>query len=103
MEEFLHFLQGEMPKPGVISWFHLIALIPIIFSAIFVPYKFKNCSEKVYKNILYHMAENPFIFSLWDECHKPWFSIYFLIVSGFASPTRRDFLYLQTNIRCPFR
>ena len=52
MEEFLHFLRGEMIKPGVISWFHLIALIPIIFSAIFVPYKFKNCSEKVYKNIL---------------------------------------------------
>ena len=52
MEQFLHFLQGEMPEPGVISWFHLIALIPIIFFAIFVPLKFKNCSEKVYKRIL---------------------------------------------------
>ena len=52
MEEFLHFLQGEMPKPGVISWFHLIAIIPIIALAVFVPYKFKDCSEKTYKKIL---------------------------------------------------
>ena len=52
MDEFLHFLQGEMPKPGVISWFHLIAIIPIIALAVFVPFKYKNCSEKVYKRIL---------------------------------------------------
>ena len=52
MDEFLHFLQGEMPEPGVISWFHLIALIPIIALAVFVPFKFKNCGEKVYKRIL---------------------------------------------------
>ena len=52
MDEFLHFLQGEMPEPGVFSWFHLIVLIPIIALAIFIPFKFKNCSEKVYKNIL---------------------------------------------------
>ena len=32
------------------------------------------------------MAENPLIFSQRDECHQPWLSIYFLIVSGFASP-----------------
>lgn len=52
MDEFLHFLQGEMPEPGVFSWFHLIAIIPIIALAVFIPFKFKNCNEKVYKNIL---------------------------------------------------
>ena len=52
MEEFLHFLQGEMDTPGVISWFHLVMLIPIIGLAIFIPMFFKNTSEKVYKRIL---------------------------------------------------
>ena len=52
MEEFIHFFQGTMEEPGVFSWFHLIVLIPIISSAIFVPLKFKDCSEKVYKRIL---------------------------------------------------
>ena len=52
MEEFIHFLQGEMEEPGVISWFHLIALIPIIALAIIIPWKFKDTSEKNYKRIL---------------------------------------------------
>lgn len=53
MEEFLHFLVSEMEEPGVISWFHFIALIPIIIAAILVPYFFRNTSEKNYKRILF--------------------------------------------------
>ena len=52
MEEFLHFLQGEMEFPGVISWFHLIALFPIIGLSILIPYFFKDSKEKVYKRII---------------------------------------------------
>lgn len=53
MEEFIHFLQGQMEEPGVISWFHFIALIPIITASILVPYFFKDTSEKNYKRILF--------------------------------------------------
>lgn len=53
MEEFIHFLQGTMEEPAVISWFHFIALIPIIALAILIPYFFKNSNEKVYKRILF--------------------------------------------------
>lgn len=52
MEEFLHFLQGEMPKPRIISWFHLIAFLLIIAATFLVPYFFRDASEKVYKRIL---------------------------------------------------
>lgn len=52
MEELLHFLQMEMEEPKVISWFHLIALIPIIIASILVPYFLRNTSEKVYKRVL---------------------------------------------------
>lgn len=52
MEEFIHFLQGEMEEPRVISWFHFIALIPIVAATILVSRFFKNSSEKVYKRIL---------------------------------------------------
>lgn len=52
MEEFLHFIQGEMTEPGVFSWFHFIALIPIIAAAILVPWFLRNCSEKTYKRVL---------------------------------------------------
>ena len=52
MEEFLHFLQGEMEEPDIISWFHLIAVIPIIALAIIIPIRFKNTSERVYKRII---------------------------------------------------
>ena len=52
MEEFLHFLQGEMEVPGVISWFHLVMLIPIIALSIIIPLFFKDSSEKTYKRIL---------------------------------------------------
>ena len=52
MEEFLHFLQGEMEFPGIFSWFHFVMLIPIIGLTIFISMFFKNTSEKVYKRIL---------------------------------------------------
>ena len=52
MEQFLHFLQSEMEEPGLISWFHLIALLIIICFTIAVSYFLKNTSEKVYKRIL---------------------------------------------------
>ena len=52
MEEFLHFLQGEMERPGIISWFHFLMLIPIIGASILIPVFFKNAEEKIYKRIL---------------------------------------------------
>ena len=53
MEGFIHFLQGTMEEPGVISWFHFIALIPIIALAILIPLFFRNTEEKIYKGILF--------------------------------------------------
>lgn len=53
MEEFIHFFQGQMEKPGLISWFHLVVLILVISSTIFVSCFFKNTSEKNYKRILF--------------------------------------------------
>lgn len=52
MEEFLHFLQGEMAVPGIISWFHLLMLIPIISLTFVVSFFFKDTDEKTYKRIL---------------------------------------------------
>ena len=42
-----------MEEPGVISWFHFIALIPIIALAILIPLFFRNAEEKIYKRILF--------------------------------------------------
>lgn len=53
MEEIIHFLQGEMEVPGVISWFHLFMLIPIIGLTFAISFFFKNSSEKVYKRIIF--------------------------------------------------
>ena len=53
MENFIHFLQGTMEEPEVISWFHFIALIPIIALSILIPLFFRNTEEKVYKRILF--------------------------------------------------
>ena len=53
MDEFLRFLTSEMEEPGVISWFHFIALIPIIALAILIPLFFRNSEEKTYKRILF--------------------------------------------------
>ena len=52
MEEFIHFLQGEMEVPGIFSWFHFVMLIPTIVLSILIPLFFKNTSEKNYKRIL---------------------------------------------------
>ena len=53
MEEFLHFLQGEMEVPGAFSWFHFLMLIPIIGRTILISVFFKDAKEKVYKRILF--------------------------------------------------
>ena len=53
MEDFIHFLQERMEEPEVISWFHFIALIPIIALAILIPLFFRNTEEKTYKRILF--------------------------------------------------
>ena len=53
MEDFIYFLQGRMEEPEVISWFHFIALIPIIALAILIPLFFRNSEEKIYKRILF--------------------------------------------------
>ena len=42
-----------MEEPGIISWFHFFALIPIIISAILIPLFFKDTKEKTYKSILF--------------------------------------------------
>ena len=42
-----------MEEPEVISWFHFIALIPIIALAILIPLFFRNIEEKKYKRILF--------------------------------------------------
>lgn len=53
MEEFIHFLQGEMEVPGVFSWFHFLMLIPIIGLTILISLLYKNSNEKTYKRILF--------------------------------------------------
>lgn len=41
-----------MEEPGLISWFHFIALIPIIAGAILIPLFLKDAKEKTYKGVL---------------------------------------------------
>lgn len=41
-----------MEEPGIISWFHFIALIPIIAASVLIPLFFKDVKEKTYKTIL---------------------------------------------------
>ena len=53
MEEVIHFLQGQMEKPGIFSWFHFFALICIIAVCFLIPFFFRNAEEKVYKRILF--------------------------------------------------
>ena len=52
MEQFIHFLQGEMEVPGIISWFHFLMLVPIIALTFLITFFFRNSSEKTYKRIL---------------------------------------------------
>ena len=42
-----------MEEPGIISWFHFIALIPIIAASVLIPLFFKDAQEKAYKRILF--------------------------------------------------
>ena len=67
MEEFLHFLQGEMEVPGIFSWFHLIMLIPIIALAILIPLFFKNAKEKTYKIIIFIIWITLIIFEVFKQ------------------------------------
>ena len=53
MDEFLHFMQGEMAVPGLFSPFHLVAVILILAGAFLLPFFLKDASEKVYKKILF--------------------------------------------------
>ena len=41
-----------MEEPGIISWFHFIALLPIIAASMLIPLFFKDAKEKTYKTIL---------------------------------------------------
>ena len=53
MEEFLHFLQGEMEKPGILSWFHLIGFVLVVAATFLVSFFFHDTKEKIYKRILF--------------------------------------------------
>lgn len=53
MEEFLHFLQGEMEVPGILSWFHFLMLLPTLALSVLIPFFFKDAKEKTYKRILF--------------------------------------------------
>lgn len=53
MEQVIHFFQGEMEVPGLISWFHLISLLIIIAVTFLISFFFKDAEEKVYKRILF--------------------------------------------------
>ena len=70
MGEFLHFLQGTMEEPGIFSWFHLIALIPIIAASILVPLLFKDASEKAYKRILLIIWITLIVFEIFKQLVK---------------------------------
>lgn len=41
-----------MEEPGLFSWFHFVALVPIIAAAILVPLFFKDATEKTYKRVI---------------------------------------------------
>lgn len=52
MEEFIHFFQRQMEIPGFFSLFHIISILVIVLTTIFVSYMFKECSYKTYKIIM---------------------------------------------------
>ena len=52
MGGIINFFQGEMNKPGLFSWFHLLGLVLIISTTVLISYYFKNAKEKTYKRIL---------------------------------------------------
>ncbi|MBE6126684.1 MAG: hypothetical protein E7182_01720 [Erysipelotrichaceae bacterium] len=52
MDEFLHFMQGEMTVPGLFSPFHLVAIALTLTGAFLLPFFLRDASERVYKRIL---------------------------------------------------
>ena len=52
MEKIISFFQGQMERPGVFSWFHIVGVLLIIAATILISYFFKDAKEKTYKRIL---------------------------------------------------
>lgn len=50
--DFVNFLQTEMPVPSAYGWFHLLSIAIVIGLSIFLGIKFKNASEKKVKIFL---------------------------------------------------
>lgn len=74
MGTIVKFLQSEMEKPGLFSLFHIISLLIIIGITILIAIKYKNCSLKTYKRI---------IFIIWLVC----------IVFEILKQITRNFIY----------
>lgn len=71
MESIIHFFQGEMPKPGLFSWFHILFFIAIIVATVLVSYFFRNAEEKVYKRILFIGWITVIILEIMKQIIKP--------------------------------
>lgn len=52
MEEFMHFLQGEMPTPGLFGWFHIMCLAIVIGLCVLIYIFRKKISPKAVKLIV---------------------------------------------------
>lgn len=52
MAEFIHYLQGEMETPSLLSFFHIVVIATILLTTVLISVFFKNCKEKTYKRIL---------------------------------------------------
>ena len=53
MEQVIHFLQKQMEKPAIFSWFHLFAFISIAAVTFLLSFFFHDAKEKTYKRILF--------------------------------------------------
>ena len=53
MEEVLHWLQGEMERPGLFSWFHLLFLALILVATVLVSVLGRNAKYSTYRRILF--------------------------------------------------
>lgn len=51
-EKILHFLEGEMTRPGNYGWFHLMFMGIAIAVTVFLCLKFKDCDTKTVNRIL---------------------------------------------------
>lgn len=52
MVEILEFLNGQMEKPTLYGWFHLLSLAIVIIGAVIAAVKFKNISEQNLRIVL---------------------------------------------------